>query len=142
MQRSWRRALIAAALTIATTSGVSAATSVSIESAAPGSAARPRPAVVVVRDLPVPLAGAVVIVNAHAGGLAAPAKLATAFIVGGGNAAGTRARSFRSIVAASPSVLEALARDPHATITVTVCPKGHPEASTTSGPYAVNFTSR
>jgi len=39
-------------------------------------------------------------------------------------------------------VLDTLARDPHATITVIVTPKGHPEAATTTGPYPVSFVHR
>jgi hypothetical protein len=140
-RRSWQ-ILFAAAFSILTTTGVSAATSVSIESAAPGSTTESRPTVVVVRALPIPLAGATVIISARAQGLAAPTKLATAFIVGSGGLAGSRERSFRSIVDASPSVIEALAHDPHATITLTVRPTGHPEATTTSGPYGVNFVYR
>jgi hypothetical protein len=142
MQRSWCRALLAAAFVLAAGSGVSAATSVSIESAAPGSSAAPGPKVVVVRDLAVPATGATVTVCAHAKGLSAPAKLATAVILGGRTVTGTRDRSFRSIVDAPASVLDTLARDPHATITVIVTPTGHPEAATTAGPYAVNFISR
>jgi hypothetical protein len=134
--------LLAAAFVFAAATGASAATSVSIESAAPGSSAAPGPKVVVIRDLAVPATGATVTVCARAQGLSVPAKLATAVILGGRNVAGTRDRSFRSIVDAPASVLDTLARDPHATITLTVRPTRHPEASTTSGPYAVNFTSR
>ena len=140
MQRSWCRALLAAAFVLATGSGASAATSVSIESAAPGSAARP--AVVVVRGLAVPAIGATVTVCARAQGMSASAKLATAVILGGRTITGTRDRSFRSIIDAPAGVLDTLARDPHATITVIVTPTGHPEAATTTGPYAVNFISR
>jgi hypothetical protein len=142
MQRSWCRALLAAAFVLSAGSGVSAATSVSIESAAPGSAAAQRPPVVVVHNLAVPATGATVTVCARAQGMTAPAKLATAVILGGRTITGTRERSFRSIVNAPASVLETLARDPHATITVIVTPTGHPEAATTAGPYAVNFISR
>jgi hypothetical protein len=142
MQRSWCRALVAAAFTIATATGVSAATSVSIESVAPGSAAESQRPVVVVRDLPVPLSGATVTVSAHARGLAAPAKLATAFILGGGRVSGTRDRSFRAVIDAPASVLDTLVRDPHATISLTITPNGHPESATTAGPYAVSFKHR
>lgn len=142
MHRFSRRILVAIGFTLLTTTVVSAATSVSIESAAPGSVAESGPSVVVVRDLPVPLAGATVIVSARAEGLANPAKLATVFIVGNRSLRGSRERSFRSIVDASPSVIAALAHDPHATITLTVRPSGHPEAATTIGPYTVNFAYR
>jgi hypothetical protein len=142
MQRSWCRALLAAAFVFAAGSGVSAATSVTIESAAPGSSAAAGPKVVVIRDLAVPATGATVTICGHAQGLTAPAKLATAYILGSRNLTGTRNRSFRSIVDAPASLLDTLARDPHATITVIVTPTGHPDAATTTGPYAVNFISR
>ena len=142
MQRSWCRALLAAAFVLSASGGVSAATSVSIESAAPGSSAATGPRMVVVRDLAVPATGATVTICAHAQGLTAPAKLATAVILGGRTITGTREHSFRSIVAAPASVLDTLARDPHATVTVIVTPTGHPDAATTAGPYAVNFISR
>jgi hypothetical protein len=136
------RSLAVIAFALLTTTFVSAATSVSIESAAPGSATESGPTVVVVRDLPVPLAGATVIVTGRAQGLAAPTKLATVFIVGNRNLDGNRERTFRSIVEAAPSVIEALAHDPRATITLTVRPTGHPEQTTTAGPYTVNVVYR
>jgi hypothetical protein len=142
MQRSWCRALLAAAFVLAAGSGVSAATSVSIESAAPGSSAAPGPTVVFVHDLAVPASGATVTVCARAHGMSAPTKLATAFIVGSRNLTGTRNHAFRQIVDAPPSVLDTLARDPHATITLIVTPTGHPEAAKTVGPYAVSFVHR
>ena len=89
-----------------------------------------------------PVSGATVTVSAHARGLAAPAKLATAFILGGGRVSGTRDRSFRAVIDAPASVLDTLARDPHATISLTITPNGHPESATTAGPYAVSFKYR
>ena len=139
MERSWCRALVAAACLLATASGARVETSVAIESAAPGAAAVSRPAVVLVRDLPVPSGGAVVRITARSQGLQAPATLATAFIVGGRNTGATRLQSFRAVVKAPASVLATLKRDPNATISVVVTPRGRPEAATTAGPFPAAF---
>ena len=136
MQRSWRSAAAAAVLALAATAAVSAGPSVCIQL---GTAAAP--AVLVIRDLPVPIAGAAITVNGNAKDLAAPAQLATLFVVGG-TGSGTRERTLRAMVAAPNSVLEALRHDPKATLTVTVCPKGRPEACTTHGPFAASFVPR
>ncbi len=142
MQRSWCRPLAAFACLLATASGPQAATSVSIESAAPGSAGPARPAVVLVRNLEVPAAGAAVTVTASARGLEAPVRLATVFVLGGRDTGATRTQSFRSIVNVPPSVLAALERDPHATISLTVTPRGHSAAATRAGPYPLTFVRR
>jgi hypothetical protein len=146
MRRFWCGGVAAAALALATASGVSAATSVSIEPAAPGSAATAQRYTLLIRDLAVPLEGAAVNVTANAHGLGAPAKLGTAYVVGGGDAAAnagrTRQRSMRVALDAQPSVFDAIQRDQHATITLTICPRGRADACTTSGPYPVRFTTR
>jgi hypothetical protein len=146
MRRFWCGAAAVAALALATASGVSAAPSVSIESAAPGSAAPAHRYTLLIRDLAVPLDGAAVNVVASARGLDAPAKLGTAYVVGGGSAAAnagrTQTRSMRVAVDAQQSVIDTLARDRHATLTLTICPKETPDACTTSGPYPVRFTTR
>ena len=140
MQRSWWPA--AAALVLATTSCVSAAPNVSIELPAPRSApgARP-PAVLLLRDVAVPLAGGTVTVQAQSRDLPDPVRLATLFVVGG-NAQGTRPRSLRAAVQAPPSVIDTIAGDAHATITLTVCPKGRADACVTSGPFPLQRTHR
>ena len=133
MQRSWRSAAAAAVFALVATGAVSAATSVCIQL---GAAAAP--AVLVIRDLPVPTAGAAITVSGNAKDLTAPAPLATLFVVGG-SGTGTRERTLRAMVAAPHSVIEALQHDPKATLTVTVCPKGRPDACTTHGPFAASF---
>ncbi len=139
MLRTWCRTLVLALPLLAAGLPVSAATTVAIERpASRPAAAALAPAVVVIRALPVPLAGGTVTVTAHAAGLDAPVKLTTLFVVGGAQA-GTRERSMRAAVDAPPSVLDALARDPHATLTLSVCPKAHADACVTSGPYPVSF---
>jgi hypothetical protein len=141
MQRSWCPAA-AAALILATASCVSAAPYVSIELPAPRSApgAGP-PAVLLIRDVAVPLAGGTVTVQAHSRDLPDAVRLATLFVVGG-NAEGTRQRSLRAAVQAPPSVVETIAGDAHATVTLTVCPKGRADACVTSGPFPLKLTHR
>jgi hypothetical protein len=141
MQRSWCPAA-AAALILATASCVSAAPNVSIELPAPRSAAGAAPpAVLLLRDVPVPLAGGTVTVQAHSRDLPGSVRLATLFIVGG-NADGTRRRSLRAAVQAPLNVVETLAGDAQATATLTVCPKGRPDACVTSGPFPITLTHR
>lgn len=143
MRPTWCRLPFAVALLALTATGASSApTSVTIEQSVPGSSGPARPAVVLVRDLPVPSSGSVVQIDASARGLEAPARLATVTILGGGASDATIVRSFRSIVAAPSAVVGAIVRDPHATVTFTVIPRVHPEAARTAGPYPIAVTSR
>ena len=131
-------AAVAVACVVAVCAGARAATTVTIECAAPGSAAAGT-ATVLVRGVQVPAGGATVIVYARAAALAAPVRLATAFIVGGRNVAGVRSHNFRATVSVPPAVTRALARDPHATVTLSIVPTGRPAAAVTAGPYALTF---
>lgn len=137
--RFWCRLFVVVACVLAACAGARAATTVAIEQAAPGSPSA-APASVFVRDLTVPASGATVSVFAHAQTLTQPVKLATAYLLGSHNLTGTRSHSFRTLVSAPSSVLDALARDPHATITLTIAPTGRTDALETVGPLPVSFT--
>ncbi len=139
MKRSWctTAAALAAAIAIATTSADAAGPCVSLHLGASGSNTAASPAFVVIHDLPVPAAGATVVVNAHARGLAGETRLATLFIVGGSRSTGTVVRTVQSPLQTAPSVAGTLARDAHATVTVSICRRNETVPCATIGPLAI-----
>jgi hypothetical protein len=139
MKRSWCTtvAVLAAVIAIATTSADAAGPCVSLHVAAPGSDPAASPAFVVIRDLPVPAAGATIVISAHAHTLAADTRLATLFIVGSSRLTGTVQRTVQSPLQTAPGVGDALARDAHATVTIQICRPHETAPCTTVGPLAI-----
>ena len=139
MKRSWgaTAAALAAAFAVATMGAEAAGPCVSLHVGAPGSDAAASPAFVVIRDLPVPAAGATVVVSAHARALADGTRLATLFVVGSSRLTGTVQRTLQSPLQASPAVADALARDAHATVTIQICRPHETAPCTTVGPLAI-----
>jgi hypothetical protein len=139
VKRSWCTtvAALAAAIAIATTSADAAGPCVSLHVGAPGSDAAASPAFVVIRDLPVPAAGATIVVSAHGHRLGAATRLATLFIVGSSRRTGTIQRTLQSPLQAPASVADALARDAHATVTIQICRPHESAPCATVGPLAI-----
>jgi hypothetical protein len=139
MKRSWCTtvAALAALIAIATTSADAAGPCVSLHVAAPGSDPAASPAFVVIRDLPVPAAGATIVISAHAHALAADTRLATLFIVGSSRLTGTVQRTVQSPLQTAPGVGDALARDAHATVTIQICRPHETAPCTTVGPLPI-----
>jgi hypothetical protein len=141
MKRSWCTTVVAlaAVIAIANTSADAAGPCVSLHVAAPGSDPAASPAFVVIRDLPVPAAGATIVISAHARALAADTRLATLFIVGSSRLTGTVQRTVQSPLQTAPGVGDALARDAHATVTIQICRPHETAPCTTVGPLAINL---
>jgi len=139
VKRSWCTtvAALAAAFAVAIVSADAAGPCISLHVGAPGSDAAASPAFVVIRDLPVPAAGATIVVSAHARALSDGTRLATLFIVGSSRLTGTVQRTLQSPVQASPAVADALARDAHATVTIQICRPHETAPCTTVGPLAI-----
>jgi hypothetical protein len=139
VKRPWctTAAALAAAIAIAATGADAAGTCVSLHVGAPGSDAAASPAFVVIRDLPVPAAGATIVVSAHARAVADGTRLATLFVVGSSRLTGTVQRTVQSPVQAAPAIADALARDAHATVTIQICRPHETAPCTTVGPLAI-----
>jgi hypothetical protein len=127
-----------AILALVTPLGARAQPGPAVRIEAPGPGADPhRPPVVVVDNVVVPNAGAIVTVNARTSGAAHDTKLASMFIVGSMQRGGTQTQSLTAAIEAPAGYLESLARDSHAKLTVVVCRTGG--TCTTSAPLPVRI---
>jgi hypothetical protein len=126
-----------AGFALALASGAQGATSLSIKLPREAPAGASAPAVMMIRDLPIPPSGAVVTVNATLCDSRNPAPLATLFVLGEGDGR-TVDRDVRAAMAASPELITALQTDQKASLTITECAIGG-RACTTSAPFPVRF---
>jgi hypothetical protein len=139
MRRPWctTTAALGAAVALAMAGADAAGPCVALHLAAPGPAAAASPAFVELRDLPVPAAGATIVVNARARGLSGETRIATLFVVGSSRSSATVTRTLQGVLQTAPDVADTIARDARATITVLVCRAHETGNCTTVGPLPV-----